>query len=65
MPIEDYGIIGGMHSVAFVEMNDSTDWLCFLHFVSPSVFAAILNDEKGGRFKVFPTSEGFTTKRLY
>ena len=64
-PIEDYGIIGDMHSVALVGMDGSIDWLCFPHFDSPSVFAAILDDEKGGRFKVSPTSEGFTTKQLY
>ena len=64
-PIEDYGIIGDMHSVALVGVDGSIDWLCFPHFDSPSVFAAILDDEKGGRFKVSPASEGFTTKQLY
>ena len=64
-PIEDYGIIGDMHSVALVGMDGSIDWLCFPHFDSPSIFAAILDDEKGGRFKVSSASEGFTTKQLY
>src|SRR4028119_2444508 len=54
-----------MHSVALVGVDGSIDWLCFPHFDSPSVFAAILDDEKGGRFKVSPASEGFTTKQLY
>src|ERR671920_432844 len=64
-PIENYGIIGDMHSVALVGMNGSIDWLCFPHFDSPSVFAAILDDEKGGWFKVSPTSGGFKSKQLY
>ena len=64
-PIEDYGIIGDMHSVALVGVDGSIDWLCFPHFDSPSIFAAILDDEKGGRFKVSSASEGFTTKQLY
>ncbi|CAA9456816.1 MAG: Glucoamylase [uncultured Rubrobacteraceae bacterium] len=64
-PIEDYGIIGDMHSLALVGMDGSIDWLCFPHFDSPSVFAAILDDEKGGRFKVSPAFESFTTKQLY
>ena len=64
-PIEDYGIIGDMHSVALIGMNGSIDWLCFPHFDSPSVFAAILDDEKGGHFKISPTFEGSAHKQLY
>ena len=64
-PIENYGIIGDMHSVALVGMNGSIDWLCFPRFDSPSVFAAILDDEKGGWFKVSPISGVFKSKQLY
>ena len=53
-PIQDYGIIGDMHSAALVGTDGSIDWLCFPHFDSLSVFAAILDDEKGGRFKSTP-----------
>ncbi len=53
-PIENYGIIGDLHSVALVGMDGSIDWLCLPHFDSPSVFAAILDDEKDGRFKIAP-----------
>jgi GH15 family glucan-1,4-alpha-glucosidase len=64
-PIENYGIIGDMHSVALVGMDGSIDWLCFPHFDSPSVFGAILDDEKGGRFRISPASGGFKSKQLY
>ena len=64
-PIENYGIIGDLHSVALVGMDGSIDWLCLPRFDSPSVFAAILDDEKGGRFKIAPVSEGVTHKQLY
>src|SRR3712207_3951228 len=57
-PIENYGIIGDTHSVALVRMNGSIDWLCFPHFDSPSVFAAIIDDRKGGRFKISPAPNG-------
>jgi pentatricopeptide repeat protein len=64
-PIENYGIIGDLHSVALVGMDGSIDWLCLPSFDSPSVFAAILDDEKGGRFKIAPTSDNVTRKQLY
>ncbi|MDP9474318.1 MAG: glycoside hydrolase family 15 protein [Actinomycetota bacterium] len=64
-PIQDYGIIGDMHSAALVGTDGSIDWLCFPHFDSPSVFAAILDDEKGGRFKIAPSAEGVARKQLY
>ncbi len=64
-PIENYGIIGDMHSVALVGMDGSIDWLCFPHFDSPSIFAAILDGAKGGRFKIAPTASGVTRKQIY
>jgi GH15 family glucan-1,4-alpha-glucosidase len=64
-PIENYGIIGNMHTVALVGMNGSIDWLCYPHFDSPSVFAAILDEKKGGWFKIAPTTEGVTNKQIY
>jgi len=64
-PIENYGIIGDLHTLALVGMNGSIDWLCCPHFDSPSVFAAILDDKKGGHFKIAPTAEGITHKQFY
>ena len=64
-PIEDYGVIGNMRTVALVGKNGSIDWYCSPNFDSPSVFAAILDDKKGGRFKIAPTAEGVTEKQLY
>ena len=53
-PIENYGIIGDLHTTALVGMDGSIDWLCLPHHDSPSVFAAILDSAKGGRFKISP-----------
>ena len=64
-PIENYGIIGDMHSAALVCVNGSIDWLCLPHFDSPSVFAAILDDKKGGYFKIAPTSKDVSEKQFY
>lgn len=64
-PIENYGIIGDMHTAALVGMNGSIDWLCFPHFDSPSVFAAILDHKKGGCFKIAPASGKPTCRQHY
>ncbi|MCH7907417.1 MAG: glycoside hydrolase family 15 protein [Chloroflexi bacterium] len=64
-PIEDYGIIGDLHTAALVGVNGSIDWFCVPHFDSPSVFAALLDDKKGGRFKIAPTTEGATSRQFY
>jgi GH15 family glucan-1,4-alpha-glucosidase len=47
--IENYGVIGDLHTVALVGMDGSIDFMCAPRFDSPSVFAALL-DERGGRF---------------
>jgi GH15 family glucan-1,4-alpha-glucosidase len=64
-PIEDYGIIGNMHTVALVGMNGSIDWFCFPNFDSSSVFGAILDDQNGGHFKIIPTTNNVTHKQMY
>ena len=64
-PIENYGIIGNMRTVALVGMNGSIDWYCYPHFDSPSVFGAILDDKKGGRFQISADADGVRHKQFY
>jgi GH15 family glucan-1,4-alpha-glucosidase len=64
-PIEDYGIVGDMHSAALVGMDGSIDWFCFPHFDSPSIFAGILDETKGGRFKICPRDLSDVTLKQY
>jgi GH15 family glucan-1,4-alpha-glucosidase len=64
-PIENYGMIGDMHTVALVGADGSIDWLCVPRFDSPSIFAAILDDGKGGRFKIAPVGDDVACKQFY
>lgn len=64
-PIENYGAIGNMRSIALVGMNGSIDFLCFPRFDSPTVFAALLDDQRGGCFQIQPQLEQSRVRQLY
>jgi GH15 family glucan-1,4-alpha-glucosidase len=64
-PIENYGIIGDLSTVALVGMDGSIDFMCFPQFDSPTIFAALLDHRKGGCFKLAPMMDGAQTKQLY
>ena len=64
LPIAHHGLIGDMRSVALVGTNGTIDWYCSPSFDSPSVFAAILDANRGGSFELaaaVPT----TTRQIY
>lgn len=64
-PIENYGIIGDLHTVALVGLDGSIDFMCFPYFDSPSIFAGMLDAEKGGRFQLAPLLRNMRHKQLY
>ncbi|PTX14506.1 GH15 family glucan-1,4-alpha-glucosidase [Pontibacter mucosus] len=65
LPIEDHGIIGDLNTVALVGLNGTIDFMCFPHFDSPSIFASLLDAEKGGSFSISPAHDGMKHKQLY
>src|SRR5215470_517643 len=64
-PIENYGIIGNLCTAALVSIDSSIDFLCFPEFDSPTVFAALLDPERGGSFSIRPEMRGMQCKQMY
>lgn len=64
-PIENYGVIGDLNTVALVGLNGSIDFMCFPDFDSPSVFGAILDKENGGFFQIMPVFGEMNNRQLY
>ncbi|PPJ59690.1 hypothetical protein CBER1_09041 [Cercospora berteroae] len=71
MPVENYGLIGNMHTAALVATDGGLDFMCWPNFDSPSVFCRMLDKDKGGHFTISPvplagTKNGvLTTKQQY
>ncbi|SMO77879.1 glycoside hydrolase family 15 protein [Solitalea koreensis] len=64
-PIENYGIVGDLNTVALINLNGSVDFMCFPNFDSPSIFAALLDEHKGGQFVITPQFAEMKMKQLY
>jgi GH15 family glucan-1,4-alpha-glucosidase len=64
-PIENYAVIGDLHTIALIGTNASIDFMCFPHIDSPSIFARLLDYQKGGYFQIKPILENYTEKQLY
>ena len=63
--IADHGLIGDQQTCALVSTEGTIDWFCSPRFDSPSIFASLLDHEKGGKFAITPHTTEYATKQLY
>jgi GH15 family glucan-1,4-alpha-glucosidase len=63
--IEDYALLGDLHTAALVSTAGSVDWLCLPRFDSPAVFAALLHTKDAGHWTLAPAAAGTCTTRRY
>ncbi|MET9734453.1 glycoside hydrolase family 15 protein [Streptomyces sp. NPDC006458] len=64
-PIADHGLIGNLQTCALVSSDGVLDWLCAPRFDAPSVFAALLDHDRGGHFSVTVDAPEVTVRQLY
>ncbi|WP_433293754.1 glycoside hydrolase family 15 protein [Actinoplanes sp. CA-030573] len=63
--IEDYALIGDLHTAALIGRDGSLDWLCMPRFDAPACFAALLGDESAGHWRIAPSGAGTASARRY
>lgn len=64
-PIENYGVIGDLNTVALVGLNGSIDFFCFPEFDSPTIFGQLLDAKNGGSFLIEPIHDQVKLKQMY
>jgi GH15 family glucan-1,4-alpha-glucosidase len=65
MQLEDYALIGDLHSAALVDRRGAVDWLCLPRFDSAACFSALVGDERHGRWLLTPAGEVRASARRY
>ncbi len=65
LPIEEHGLIGDMHTAALVGTEGTIDWYCPERFDAPSLFASILDRDRGGYWRIAPSGGEWTSRQLY
>src|ERR1700740_2343314 len=61
--IEDYALLGDLHTAALVSTAGSIDWLCLPRFDSPAAFAALLHNDEAGHWTLAPAGATRCTSR--
>jgi GH15 family glucan-1,4-alpha-glucosidase len=63
--IEDYALIGDTQTAALIGKDGSIDWMCMPRFDSEACFAALLGDERHGRWRLAPVGAARAVRRRY
>jgi GH15 family glucan-1,4-alpha-glucosidase len=63
--ISDHGFVGDLQTAALVSTDGTVDWFCCPRFDSPSVFASLLDAEKGGFCRITPDRDDYVSRQLY
>jgi GH15 family glucan-1,4-alpha-glucosidase len=63
--IGDHGLIGDLQTAALVTTDGVLDWFCCPRFDSPSVFASLLDAERGGFYRIAPDRDDYVSRQLY
>ncbi|MDR2986120.1 MAG: DUF5911 domain-containing protein, partial [Nocardiopsaceae bacterium] len=63
--ISNHGLIGDLQTAALVTTDGCVDWFCCPRFDSPSVFASLLDADKGGYFRIAPATDQYVSRQLY
>jgi GH15 family glucan-1,4-alpha-glucosidase len=64
-PIADHGLIGNLQTAALVTTDGTVDWWCCPRFDSPSVFASLLDRDRGGYFRIAAEADHCVVRQLY
>jgi GH15 family glucan-1,4-alpha-glucosidase len=64
-PIGEHGLIGNLQTAALVTTDGTIDWFCCPRFDSPSVFASLLDRDRGGRFRIAAEGDDVVVRQLY
>src|SRR5258708_381792 len=63
--ISNHGLIGDLQTAALVSTDGTVDWFCTPRFDSPSIFASLLDAEKGGYIRIAPATDKYVSRQLY
>ena len=63
--IGEHGLIGDLQTAALVSTDGTIDWFCCPRFDSPSVFASLLDHDRGGHFRIGPDRDDYVSRQLY
>lgn len=61
----DYGLVGNCAFIAHIHKDTNVSWMCWPRFDSSFIFGGMLDKEKGGKFKISPMEDDYTTKQYY